>query len=223
VNGVHFWAANVNDGKGDAGPHIAHREFVDLKSGETAGLKTRNDWMDGKKRVLQDERTLVFGTGKNDSRLVDFAISLKASGGDVKLGDTKEGTFAIRIADSMRVDAKQGGHIVSSEGRENADAWGMPARWIDYTGPIDGETVGILMMSHPKSFRPEPRWHVRTYGLFAANPFGQSDFPHPEAAQQGPVTIKNGDSLSLRYRVILHRGKTNKDETETAFREFAAH
>src|SRR3954453_4704989 len=28
VNGVHFWAANVNDDKGDSGPHIAHREFV---------------------------------------------------------------------------------------------------------------------------------------------------------------------------------------------------
>ena len=78
-------------------------------------------------------------------------------------------------------------------------------------------------MSHPKSFRPTPRWHVRTYGLFAANPFGQKDFPHPEAAKQGAVTIKKGDSLTLDYRVLLHRGETNNGrEIEEVFREFAA-
>ena len=44
---------------------------------------------------------------------------------------------------------------------------------------------------------------MRTYGLFAANPFGQKDFPNPEAAKQGAVTIKKGDSLTLRYRVLV--------------------
>jgi|tagenome__1003787_1003787.scaffolds.fasta_scaffold20873365_2 hypothetical protein len=223
VNGIDFWGANANNDKGDTGPHIAHRDFVTIKTGSEAKIVTRNDWMNGDERVLQDERTLLFGTGKDDTRWIDFAIRLKASDGDVTLGDTKEGAFAVRVADSMRVDAKQGGHIVSSEGRENANAWGMPARWVDYTGPADGETVGITIMSHPKTFRPEPRWHVRTYGLFAANPIGQVDFPHHEAAQQGPVTIKRGDSLSLRYRVLFHRGNTNKEDTEQAFRVFAEH
>jgi len=78
------------------------------------------------------------------------------------------------------------------------------------------------MMSHPSSFRPVPRWHVRTYGLFAANPFGQRDFPQPEAVQQGAVTIKRGDSLTLRYRVLLHGGPTDAAEIERAFSEFAA-
>jgi hypothetical protein len=63
---------------------------------------------------------------------------------------------------------------------------------------------------------------VRTYGLFAVNPIGQSDFPHPEAAKQGPVTIKKGDSITLRYRVLLHRGKTDPKEIEGAFQEFAS-
>jgi hypothetical protein len=227
VNGVHFWAANANNDKGDGGPNVAHREFAEMKTGDTARLVTRNDWMDGKKRICRDERTILFGhdpvKNGDDARWVDFAITLKASDGDITLGDTKEGTFAIRIADSMRVEAKQGGHIISSEGRENADAWGMPARWVDYTGPVDGETVGITMMSHPKSFRPIPRWHVRTYGLFAANPIGQSDFRHPEVAPQGPVTIKNGDELFLRYRILFHSGKTNKEQIETAFHDFADH
>jgi hypothetical protein len=223
VNGINFWAANKNDDKGDTGAHIAHREFVDVSSaGDTAKIVTRNNWMDGDKRICEDQRTIVFGKGPADNRWIDFTITIKATDGDVTFGDTKEGSFAIRVADSMRVDAKQGGHIVNSEGKENAAAWGLPAKWVDYTGPVEGETVGIAIMSHPKSFHPLPRWHVRTYGLFAANPFGQKDFPEPEAAKQGEYTLKKGDSITLRYRVILHRGKTDSKQLNEAFQEFAA-
>jgi hypothetical protein len=222
VNGVNFWRANVNDDEGDHGPHIAHRDFVAIESnGSTARIVSRNDWMNGADRVCEDKRTVIYGTGPTDSRWIDFTITIKASNGDVTFGDTKEGTFALRVADSMRVDAKQGGHIVNSEGQVNEAAWGLPARWVDYTGPVDGETVGIALMSYPHSCRPVPRWHVRTYGLFAANPFGENDFPKLDAAKQGAVTIKSGDSLTLRYRVFLHRGHTNPAEIERAFREFA--
>lgn len=223
VNGTDFWAANKNDDKEDSGTHVAHREFVDVSAaGDTATIKSRNDWMDGDKRICEDERKIVFGKGHADSRWIDFTITIKATDGDVTFGDTKEGTFALRVADSMRVEAKKGGQIVNSDGKENAAAWGLPARWVDYTGPVDGETVGIAIMSHPKSFRPLPRWHVRTYGLFAANPFGQKDFPEPEAAKQGEYTLKKGDSITLRYRVLLHRGKTNATEVDREFSEFAA-
>jgi hypothetical protein len=223
VNGADFWEANKNDDKDDSGVHIAHREFVDVSNtGSTAQIVTRNDWMNGSKRVCEDRRTIVFGKGPADSRWIDFTIKIKATDGDVTFGDTKEGSFALRVADSMRVDAKPGGHIVNSEGKENAAAWGLPARWVDYTGPVDGETVGIAIMSHPKSFRPLPRWHVRTYGLFAANPFGQKDFPEPDAAKQGEYTLKKGDSITLRYRVILHRGKTDSKQLEEAFQNFSA-
>jgi hypothetical protein len=62
---------------------------------------------------------------------------------------------------------------------------------------------------------------VRTYGLFAANPFGRTDFPDPDRSKQGPTTIKKGDSLTLRYRVLLHRGRTEKAQLNEAFEEFA--
>jgi hypothetical protein len=222
VNGIDFWATNVNNDKGDKGPRIAQRELVKADSnGDTATIITRNDWMNGDKRICEDERTLKFGQGPGKSRWIDYAITIKATDGTVTFGDTKEGSFSVRVADSMRVDAKSGGRIVNSEGQTDGEAWGQPARWVDYSGPVDGETVGITIMSHPKGFRPTPRWHVRTYGLFAANPFGQKDFPHPEAAKQGEVTIKNGDWITLHYRVWLHHGETNVDRTEKVFHQFA--
>jgi hypothetical protein len=178
----------------------------------------------------------VFGTRPNGDRWIDFTITIKATDADVTFGDTKEGTFAVRVADPMRVEAKQGGRIVNSDGKVNEDAWGVPAKWVDYTGPVrdvvagdskseavvdDADALGVAIMSHPTSFVPEPRWHVRTYGLFAANPFGRKDFPEPNKFEQGPTTIKKGDSLTLRYRVLLHRGRTDKEQLNEAFEEFA--
>ena len=50
-------------------------------------------------------------------RLFDFEITIHASEGDVTLGDTKEGTMAVRLAETMRLKGKVGhGHIVNSEG-----------------------------------------------------------------------------------------------------------
>src|SRR3954467_5883227 len=93
VNGINFWAANKNDDKANSGAHIAHREFIDISSaGATARIVTRNDWMDGDKRVCEDERKFVFGKGPGDSRWIDSSITIKASDGDVTFGDTKEGT-----------------------------------------------------------------------------------------------------------------------------------
>jgi hypothetical protein len=218
VNGIDFWATNRGDAKGDGGPRIVHREFVETSSNDVGKIVTRNDWMNGDKRICEDEREFKFGRGPGDSRWIDFTLTIKATDGDVTFGDTKEGAFSVRVADSMRVDSKKGGRIVNSEKLENDKAWGQPARWVDYTGPVDGETVGITFMSHPKSFRPTPRWHVRTYGLFAANPFSNKDF---KATDQGPVTIKKGESATFKYRVWLHKGETNAGQIEEVFREFS--
>jgi hypothetical protein len=223
VQRADFWSADRNDNKRDTVPHVAHREFVTSESdGKVATIVTRNDWMNGERRMFEDERTLRFGQRDNGDRWIDFAITIKATDDDVTFGNTKEGTFAVRVPDSMRVEAKKGGRIVNDQGLENIDAWGIPASWVDYTGPVEGETLGIAIFSHPKSFRPKTRWHVRTYGLFAANPFGQKDFPKKELSEQGAYTIKKGDELTLRYRVLFHKGLTDEAEIAEAYKEFAA-
>ena len=51
--------------------------------------------------------------------------------------------------------------------------------------------------------------------------FSFRDFPKPELSEQGAVTIPKGDELKLRYRVLLHKGSSDKNELEKAFQEFA--
>jgi len=215
VGGVDFWMESKAKGGTEK-----HREFVKIQGGKVAVIVTQNDWLapDGRK-VCEDQRTLTFGTD-GDARWIDFDITFKASDGPVKFGDTKEGAMGVRVAETMRVDAKQGGRIVNSEGQTNGDAWGKPAAWVDYHGPVDGQVVGIAIFNHPSSFRFPTYWHVRTYGLFAANPFGLHDFPGGNG-KDGSHTLAPGETMTLRYRVLLHRGDEKSAKIGEAYAAYS--
>jgi hypothetical protein len=209
VNGVSFWHKEA----------IKHRKFVKVESGQRAVIVTENDWLDKDgKRVCQDRRALTF-QADGDNRLIDFDVTVKATDGPVKFGDTKEGSFGVRVAETMKVDAKLGGRIVNSEGQVDAAAWAKPAAWVDYHGPVDGQTVGVAVLNHPTSFRFPTYWHVRTYGLFAANPFGLHNFKGTGA--DGSYTIQSGDSIALRFRVVLHRGDEKVGKVAEAYAAYA--
>jgi hypothetical protein len=214
VNGIDFWADKKGCGV------IRHREFVKTDGGPVGIIVTRNDWIgpDGQKQC-EDERTLHFGS-ERDYRWIDFAITIKASDRQVIFGDTKEGTFGLRVAESMAVDSKQGGRIVNSAGEINDAAWGKPASWVDYEGPIEGQILGIAVLNHPSSFRYPTPWHVRSYGLFAANPFGLKEFTG-DATKDGSYTLPPGKSLTLRYRVILHRGNEKQGRIAELFEDYS--
>jgi hypothetical protein len=214
VNGVDFWSENKNHGT------IVHRDFVKLEGGSQAVIVTRNDWLapDGK-RVCEDERSFTFGANES-ARWIDVVLVVKATDGDVTFGDTKEGAFGVRVAGTMDVTAKKGGQIVNDQGLVNEAAWGQPAAWVDYHGPVDGQTVGIAILNHPTSFRYPNHWHVRTYGLFTANPFGLHDFPGGKELN-GAHTIKKGEAMTLKYRVLLHTGDEKQGRVAEQFAEYS--
>lgn len=214
VNKVDFWSEAAGHGR------IAETSQLIVAQGGGVGvIRTTDDWVgpDGKK-VCEDEREFrVYATRKN--RIIDFDITLKATAGPVTFGDTKEGMFGLRVASSMDVTAKKGGKIVNAEGIEDTKAWGKPSPWVDYTGPVGGKTVGVAILNHPSSFRSPTTWHVRDYGLFAANPFGYHDFGQKTS---GEYVLPAGESIRFRYRVILHDGDTASADLPGAFKAYEA-
>ena len=234
VNGYDFWAEAPGDGsvnpaakpghpKYTGHGKIVHKEYLKNEVVDGAAvIATRNDWIapDGKK-LLEDERTLTF-RDLGESRSIDFDITLKATNGDVSFNETKEGSFGVRVPTTMDVDHKpDGGKILSSEGQTDKDAWGQRAAWVDYSGNVGGEQLGIAVLNHPSSFRFPTRWHVRTYGLFAANPFGATSFDKDTKDESG-ATIRSGESITLRYRVIFHKGDAEAAGIAKAFEEYSA-
>jgi hypothetical protein len=219
VNGHDFWAEAKNFGK------EVHDDFLEVTSGKDAGvIKSKNKWVAADGTVVcTDERTLRFyNPGSVNERVLDFEITLFASNGDLTFGDTKEGTMAVRLAETMRLKGKVGkGHIVNSNGVRDGQTWGKKANWCDYYGPVEDKTVGIAIFDHPQNPRHPTWWHVRDYGLFAANPFGQHDFESLPDKSAGNLVVPAGKSVTFRYRFYLHEGDDQQAKVAERYEQYA--
>lgn len=226
VNEVDFWHEEASGPKPYPKGQQRHREFVRSDcDGKTATIVATNDWLDHEgKKICEDVRVWTFGTD-GELRWLDCQFVLTASEGELRLADSKEGFFAVRVAHSMAVDTKQGGRIVNSRGQSDAAAWAQPAEWVDYHGPVEGETVGLAIFTHPESLHYPAPWHVRTYGLFAGNPLGKIAFTDgaPDVRKRPlRMTLPEGDSVTLHYRIVLHRGDEKDAKLAEKYAEYIA-
>ncbi len=199
-----------------------HREFKEITAtADKAVLVVVNDYIafEGGAKQFEDTRRFTFRADA-DTRTVDVEIEFHASAGiPVTFADMKDAGFSLRLPTSMSLTSKQGGKIINSEGHTDKDTWAKRAKWVDYHGPVGGEHLGVAFMDHPTSFRHPTPWHVRDYGLFTANAFGSKslDKTLPDAAH----TLKPGEKLKLRYRILLHKGDEKSANIAAAYERFA--
>ena len=107
------------------------------------------EWRDPSGKVLLVENRDMTFYSDPKLRTIDFHITLTAAE-DVTFGDTKEGAFAIRLADNFT--ERKGGKMSNAEGLTGmASVWGKRSNWVDYTGEVDGETLGVAIFDHPQN------------------------------------------------------------------------
>ncbi len=217
VNGVKFWENDPSYTKGRIG-RIVVRE-AHWKDGAKQGtLSATMEWRDPEGKVLLVEtRDMVFA---NDPKLrtINFHITLTAAQ-DVTIGDTKEGAFAIRLADNFT--ERKGGKMVDADGRTGmAKVWGKRSNWVDYTADVDGEQLGVSILSHPSNPNSPPYWHARDYGLFSLNPFGQNAFD--PSAEERKTKLAKGQKLTYRWLVVIHPGDAATGGVADLYKAFAA-
>lgn len=226
LNGFNYWA-NESFNKGAKGKIVLDK-VLKTESGRKSGtIEAAFTWVDPQgKPLLSDTRRITFYSHPTN-RVMDFDILTKAIE-PVKFGDTHEGAFGVRVAawleepapkyiphaesgESRPTEPKRTGLISNSAGQKTeAEVRGQRGNWADYSGEHKGEKLGIAIFDHPANPRHPTYWHTRGYGIFAANIFGAGTFTGDKKID-GSLSLKPGETLRLRYRVVIHPG-----DTETA-------
>ncbi|ADV83510.1 PmoA family protein [Terriglobus saanensis] len=226
INGYNFWAEGLyskyyppttpsNFGR------MVFRKLEEVRSGASSGLIRASFDLVGPdgKTFAREDQSFTFSGGK-ETRMVDCIFVLHALDKPVKFGDTKEGTFAVRVAPEL--EATNGTMTNSEGGQGEAQVWGKRANWVNVDGTIDGQKVGIAVFDSPKSFRHPTYWHARGYGLLAANVFGLSYFLN-DPKQDGSYTIPPGQSITFSYRVFIHEGDSRQAKVAEEYGEYSKH
>ena len=212
VNGYDFWGNEFTQ-KPRSKKGIVRMTHIRHEGGKAGGtISGTFEWAKpGGEVLLTEEREMVFHSGSGN-RLVDFDLTLSAGSKAVKFADTKEGTFAVRLATELEENRPEvtgiprTGRILSSTGKAGEmQAWGKPAPWVDYSGSLKGKKLGVAIFDHPSNPKHPTHWHVRAYGLFAANIFGEHDF-YQDPSRDAGITLEPGKSLHFLYRVVIHLG-----------------
>jgi hypothetical protein len=218
INGVNFWATEPGGNSQRKGSMVL-KKIVDAKGGPKSGtIRAVFDGLDPQgKPIMTETRTLVFHADPK-LRLIDFEIQIEPLEA-LKFGDTKEGTFGIRLATSMQED--RGGKMVNAQGAETQkNVWGKRSEWVDYCGPVEGRMVGVAVLDHPSNPRHPTYWHARAYGLLAANIFGVHDFEN-DKTKDGSFAVAPRQSLRFRYRSVIHPGDTKAADIATLYKAYA--
>ena len=225
IDGLNFWGEAAfhkyySDHSHQAYGHMADPKIGDVHSGPDSGtIKASFALEDPSSRIIGHETQAFTFRGDDQTRTIDCDFILTADNGPITLGDTKEGTFGIRLGADLSAPR---GHMINSHGAKGEKAiWGKPADWVNYYGEVSGRKVGIVAFDHPKSFRHPTTWHARAYGLLAANPFGLREFTG-DPNKDGSWTIPERSSLEFRYRVVIYDGEQSPEQLSKAYAKYAS-
>lgn len=226
INGNDFW----NNSKNPL-PAIKHvRAEVTTDAKGNPALATVMQWTGKDNDPLLIEKRLTSFIPGPDQHIIDIDIEFQAIADKVEFGDTKEGMFAIRLAQWLtentdsRYQLGTGAYLNCHGDEKEKGVWGKRAEWVRIEGKKEGKTVGIAILNHPASANYPTYWHARGYGAFSANPLGQYAFQKSRKVEDPKpfnLTLKKGERASFKFRVIIYDGPRTKQQLDNEFKKYA--
>ncbi len=222
INGVDYWAeptpqapngeTEITSYSGTPGDDFGARIEMEL-SYHPPGLPP----------VLTEKRVIeISPPDKDGGYVIDWDATFTAGPEDVHLkGGTAGGGYAglsVRFARDCRSPL-----LVDSEGRKDGDCGGVTknthgqrARWADLSfTPGVGQPAGIAILDHPSNLRYPSQWHNI---VDARTPFV---YFSPAPLWSEPYTLPAGNTLTLRYRILVHAGRADPAAIEQAWKAWA--
>src|SRR6266850_2067179 len=229
VNGLDFWnnSTAISPERKHLYGSIRHQKILSSKAEpDKAELVTLSHWVDPDGKVLVEETTRFVFTRHGTALIIDRGCTLKAVADEVLFKDVKDGMLGLRVTREMEMPSTQEdkfvdahgnitavkkldnsnvtGMYVNREGIKGDDAWSTRSRWTCLNGKNNGENISIAMIDYPGNPGYPTYWHVRGYGLFAANPLGQKVFSGGK--EELNFKLLKDQSADFKYRVIIQEG-----------------
>jgi len=218
VNGVNFWENDPSyTDRGPVGRVVVRN--ADMKPGDKSGILTATmDWIAPTGKVLLVEsRTMQFYSDPK-LRTIDIVETFTAVQ-NLDFGDVHDGLLGIRLAEPFT--ERKGGLMTNSEGlTKMMQVWGKRSNWVDYTGVVEGERLGVGIFDNPKNPGYPNRWHARDYGLFAADPLAEKAFD--DSLPEKHTKLPAGQKLTYRWRVVIHPGDWKAADIPEMYKEYTA-
>jgi hypothetical protein len=215
LSGFDFWENEPGYDRPQAGD-VLLTGVSDVHSGAGEGRFTiRANWIaPGGDLLIAETRRMTFRAEGEGQRSIDIDLVLQARK-TVTFGDNHDAILGLRLGTTF--EEGHGGKAVNAEGLTGWEQLkGARSSWVDWHATVDGEEVGVAVMDAPTNFRYPTPWHVRDYALLFASPFASHDY-NP-SAPDGSLTLKPGEALKLRYRILVHPATV---DVAAAFKRFA--
>jgi hypothetical protein len=212
VSGENFWGGNtyLRDQGYVALPNVGsmrHDEFTSTDSGfeETLSWFTEagENWVRESRSltvrdVEDDAWTLEFATTLTNLRSEPLVFGSPTTNGRELAGYTG---FFWRGPRSFTE-----GTVIAADGGSGQEMMGKAARWLAFVGQHDevDRSSTLLFIDHPEN--KNTHWFVRSTPFAAVN---------PSFAFFDTVEVAAGESLSLRYRLVVATGEWDREHLES--------
>lgn len=246
VNGLDFWNNSyaIPEEKKQHYGWVQTDRILETVSGKKGILSYHANWEDQQNNILLEETTRLEFSGNEQQRTIDRVTTLTANT-DVLFADSKDGLIGFRAAHELQIptaavkkvkdkagnitevkgpkDTIANGNYITAQGKTGDAAWGTRGVWCKLYGKMNNDSIGVVIIDHPKNPGYPTYWHARGYGLFAANPFGAKAFTNGTSPQSGDFKLKQGESVTFRYRILITSGTSTltPEELNQSAKEFA--
>ncbi len=196
-----------------------HMRFLEQQAeANKAIIAVENQWIydaEPDKPVMQEKVRFTVLPETECGRAIDFELSFKNVSEEVVTLKGAEqdnkgyGGFCVRTNPDLKPI-----HFAAGRGRISKDLLRLESPWVDMSvrqRKRSQEKAGVAIFQHAGNpGYPHPGWILRHYGFL-----GQS-WPHTEMYELQP-----GDSVTLRYRLYVHRGDADDGKVKSMFEAYS--
>jgi hypothetical protein len=232
LNGVNYWEEDAVTGKAQGLSEVRYAKMTPNADG-SARIEFEQIYHPPETGPVLTENRLIEMSVPDERGVyrIDWRGTFTAGDKEVLLqGGTAGGGYA---GLSVRVSqASSEWVLIDSEGRRDVptdrdpantdglavNTHGQRARWADLS-LVDTATqqpCGITILTHPSNPRHPSYWH----NVLAAS--GRFGYFSPAPLWREPLTLPAGQRFTLRYRVLVHPGRADKQTIEKEWQAFAS-